>query len=90
MLLWRHCQTHLSGPAKGAGLRRSGRQLTPLGQAAEGFCLKMLWRLRLWSVQRNSIYKSHGYSFKTAKAINYFRQCWLCLQQCSQHSNVPR
>ena len=27
-----HCQTNLSGPAKGAGLRRSGRQLTPLGQ----------------------------------------------------------
>jgi transposase InsO family protein len=29
----RHCQTNLSEPAKGAGLRRSGRQLTPLGQA---------------------------------------------------------
>jgi hypothetical protein len=28
----RHCQSNLSGPAKGAGLRRSGRQLTPLGQ----------------------------------------------------------
>jgi len=28
----RHCQTNLNGPAKGAGLRRSGRQLTPLGQ----------------------------------------------------------
>ena len=27
-----HCQTNLNGPAKGAGLRRSGRQLTPLGQ----------------------------------------------------------
>jgi hypothetical protein len=27
-----HCQTNLSGPAKGAGLRRSGRQLTPLGE----------------------------------------------------------
>jgi hypothetical protein len=27
-----HCQTNQSGPAKGAGLRRSGRQLTPLGQ----------------------------------------------------------
>src|SRR5680860_429393 len=27
-----HCQTNLSGPARGAGLRRSGRQLTPLGQ----------------------------------------------------------
>jgi hypothetical protein len=26
-----HCQTNLSGPAKGAGLKRSGRQLTPLG-----------------------------------------------------------
>ena len=31
-LLSGHCQTNLSGPAKGAGLRRSGRQLTPLGQ----------------------------------------------------------
>ena len=29
----RHCQTNLSWPAKGAGLRRSGRQLTPLGQS---------------------------------------------------------
>ena len=29
---WWHCQTNLNGPAKGAGLRRSGRQLTPLGQ----------------------------------------------------------
>jgi adenylate cyclase len=29
--LARHCQTNLNGPAKGAGLRRSGRQLTPLG-----------------------------------------------------------
>ena len=29
--LW-HCQTNLNGLAKGAGLRRSGRQLTPLGQ----------------------------------------------------------
>ncbi len=28
----RHCQTNLNGPTKGAGLRRSGRQLTPLGQ----------------------------------------------------------
>jgi hypothetical protein len=27
----RHCQTNLSGPAKGSGLKRSGRQLTPLG-----------------------------------------------------------
>ncbi len=27
-----HCQTNLNGPAKGAGLRHSGRQLTPLGQ----------------------------------------------------------
>ncbi len=27
----RHCQTNLN-PAKGAGPRRSGRQLTPLGQ----------------------------------------------------------
>ena len=26
-----HCQTNLTGPAKGAGLRRSSRQLTPLG-----------------------------------------------------------
>ena len=30
-LTW-HCQTNLNGPVKGAGLRRSGRQLTPLGQ----------------------------------------------------------
>ena len=34
--LWKgwseHCQTNLSRPAKVAGLRRSGRQLTPLGQ----------------------------------------------------------
>ena len=28
----RHCQTNLNGPAKGAGLRRSDRELTPLGQ----------------------------------------------------------
>jgi hypothetical protein len=28
----RHCQTNLSGPAKGADLRCSGRQLTPLNQ----------------------------------------------------------
>jgi hypothetical protein len=28
----RHCQTNLNSPAKGAGVRRSGRQLTPLGQ----------------------------------------------------------
>ncbi len=27
-----HCQTNLNRPANGAGLRRSGRQLTPLGQ----------------------------------------------------------
>ena len=27
-----HCQTNLNGPAKGAGLRRLGRELTPLGQ----------------------------------------------------------
>ncbi len=29
-----HCQTNLSRPAKGAGPRRSGRQLPPLGQGA--------------------------------------------------------
>ena len=29
----RRCQTNLNRPAKGAGLRRSGRQLTPLGQS---------------------------------------------------------
>ena len=29
----RHCQTNLSGAAKGAGLRRSGCKLTPLGQS---------------------------------------------------------
>ncbi len=28
----RHCQTNLNGPAKVAGLRRSGGQLTPLSQ----------------------------------------------------------
>ncbi len=28
----RHCQTNLNRPAKGAGPKRSGRQLTPLGQ----------------------------------------------------------
>ena len=27
-----HCQTNLNRPAKGASLRCSGRQLTPLGQ----------------------------------------------------------
>ena len=27
----RHCQTNLNGPAKGAGLKRSSCQLTPLG-----------------------------------------------------------
>jgi hypothetical protein len=27
-----HCQTNLTGPAKGAGLRRSGCKLTPLSQ----------------------------------------------------------
>ena len=31
-LFVRHCQTNLSGPAQGIGLKRSGRQLTPLGQ----------------------------------------------------------
>jgi putative transposase len=29
---WR-CQTNLNRPAKGAGLRRSSRQLTPFGQS---------------------------------------------------------
>ena len=28
----RHCQTNLSGPAKGTGLKRSGRQLTPFSE----------------------------------------------------------
>ena len=28
----RHCQSNLGWPAKAAALRRSGRQLTPLGQ----------------------------------------------------------
>jgi hypothetical protein len=27
-----HCQTNLNGPAKSAGLRLSGRQLTPFSQ----------------------------------------------------------
>jgi hypothetical protein len=27
-----HCQTNLNGPVKGAGLKRSSRHLTPLGQ----------------------------------------------------------
>src|SRR5665811_2143118 len=35
-----HCQTNLSGPAKGAGLRRSGRQLTPLGQGGRTVLLE--------------------------------------------------
>jgi len=34
--MW-HCQTNLNGPAKGAGVRRSGRQLTPLGQGGRTF-----------------------------------------------------
>ena len=29
-----HCQTNLNQPAKGAGLGRSGRELTPLGQGS--------------------------------------------------------
>ena len=29
-----HCQTNLNRPAKGAGLRRSGRQLTPPGHGS--------------------------------------------------------
>ncbi len=35
-----HCQTNLNGPAKGAGLRRSGRQLTPLGQGGRTVLLE--------------------------------------------------
>ena len=30
---FRRCQTNLNQPAKGAGLRRSSRQLTPFGQS---------------------------------------------------------
>ena len=32
MVLSRHSQTNRNGPGKGAGLRHSGHQLTPLGQ----------------------------------------------------------
>ena len=33
-------RANLSGPAKGAGLRRSGRQLTPLGQGGRTVLLE--------------------------------------------------
>jgi hypothetical protein len=36
----RHCQTNQSEPEKGAGLRRSGRQLTPLGQGGRTVLLE--------------------------------------------------
>src|SRR5680860_1269027 len=35
-----HCQTNLNGPAKDAGLRRSARQLTPLGQGGRTVLLE--------------------------------------------------
>ena len=35
-----HCKTKLSGPTKGAGLRRSGCQLTPLGQGGRTVLLE--------------------------------------------------
>jgi hypothetical protein len=35
-----HCQTNLSGPANGAGLRRSRRQLTPLTQGGSAVLLE--------------------------------------------------
>jgi hypothetical protein len=35
-----HCQTNWNRPAKGAGLRRSGRQLTPLGQGGSAVLLE--------------------------------------------------
>jgi hypothetical protein len=35
-----HCQTNLGGAAKGAGLRRSGCKLTPLGQGGSAVLLE--------------------------------------------------
>jgi hypothetical protein len=35
-----HCQTNQSEPEKGAGLRRSGRKLTPLGQGGRTVLLE--------------------------------------------------
>ncbi len=34
------CQTNLNRPAKGAGLRRSSRQLTPFGQSGRSVLLE--------------------------------------------------
>src|SRR5680860_1102586 len=39
-LCYVHCQTNLIGPAKDAGLRRSARQLTPLGQGGRTVLLE--------------------------------------------------
>ncbi len=35
-----HCQTNLNGPAKSPGLRRSGRQLTPLSERGSAVLLE--------------------------------------------------
>ena len=39
-MLGGHCQTNPSGPAKGTGLKRSGRQLTPLGYGGNAVLLE--------------------------------------------------
>ena len=36
----RHCQTNLTGPAKGADLKRSGCKLTPLNQGSSAVLLE--------------------------------------------------
>jgi hypothetical protein len=36
----RHCQTNVDGPAKCAGLRRSGRQLTPFRECSSAVLLE--------------------------------------------------
>ncbi len=46
------CQTNLNRPAKGAGLRRSGRQLTPLGQ---GGGTVLFETVEVWAFDEHSL-----------------------------------
>ncbi len=44
--MW-HCQTNLSGPAKGAGLKRLGRQLTPLRECGSAVLFEDVARVEV-------------------------------------------
>ena len=63
-----HCQTNQSEPAKGAGLRHSGRQLTPLGQGGSTVLFEDVAAVEVAAVEQDQMPRSPSITHARSKS----------------------